>query len=66
MKGPDVLIEMPSLVRRLRLMACYVLFDSWFAYLSTIRRILGLGLHSICMLKDTDSIRYNLREGLLP
>jgi hypothetical protein len=38
--------------------ATYVLFDSWFAFPSTILKIANLGLHTIAMLKDTSKIYY--------
>jgi hypothetical protein len=32
--------------------ARHLLFDSWFAFPATIRRLHALGMHTICMLKD--------------
>jgi hypothetical protein len=40
--------------------ARHLLFDSWFAFPSIIRRIHALGMHTVCMLKDTGNITYDL------
>ena len=40
--------------------ARYLLFDSWFAFPATIRRIHALGMHTICMLKDSKT-RYTFQ-----
>ena len=37
-------------------------FDGWFAFPVTIRRIHALGMHTVCMLKETGKVTYEL-EG---
>ena len=41
--------------------AKYLLFDSWFAFPATIRRIHSLGMHTICMLKESKT-RYTFQD----
>lgn len=60
-KSPDVLVEMVSLAIAAGTTARHLLFDSWFAFPATIRRIHALGMHTICMLKDTPTITYELQ-----
>lgn len=57
-KSTDVLVEMVSLVMAAGTKARHLLFDSWFAFPATIRRIRALGMHSVCMLKDTKTVTY--------
>jgi hypothetical protein len=61
-KSPDVLIDMIKLVVSAGVTARYLLFDSWFAFPSTICTLRALGMHTICMLKDMPNIRYTF-EG---
>lgn len=60
-KSTDVLVEMVKLVKTAGTTAHHLLFDSWFAFPATIRRIQALGTHTICMLKDTGKITYELQ-----
>ena len=60
-KSPDVLVDMVTLAMAAGTKARHLLFDSWFAFPSTIRRIHALGMHTICMLKDTGTITYELQ-----
>jgi hypothetical protein len=57
-KSTDVLVEMVTLAMRAGTTARHLLFDSWFAFPATIRRIHALGMHTVCMLKDTGTITY--------
>jgi hypothetical protein len=38
--------------------ASHLLFDSWFAYPATMRKLLAKGMHTLCMLKVTEKIFY--------
>jgi len=57
-KGPDVLVEMVAQAIGAGIQATHLLFDSWFAFPATIRRLLAQGVHTICMLKVTEKIFY--------
>lgn len=57
-KSTDVLVEMVALAMAAGTKARHLLFDSWFAFPATIRRIHALGMHTICMLKDTGTTTY--------
>lgn len=59
-KAPDVLVDMVAMAMEADTTAEHLLFDSWFAFPSTIRRIHALGMHTICVLKDTGKITYEL------
>jgi len=59
-KSPDVLVELVKVAMAAGTNARYLLFDSWFAAPVTIRRIHALGMHTICMLKDSKT-RYNFQ-----
>lgn len=60
-KTTDVLVDMVALAIEAGTTARYLLFDSWFAFPATIRRIHALGMHTICMLKDMDKLTYQLQ-----
>ena len=60
-KSTDVLVEMVTMAMAAGTTARHLLFDSWFAFPATIRRIHALGMHTICMLKDTGTITYEWR-----
>ena len=60
-KSTDVLVDMVELAMTAGATARHLLFDSWFAFPATIRRIHALGMHTICMLKDTGKITYELQ-----
>ena len=60
-KSTDVLVDMVALAMTAGTTARHLLFDSWFAFPATIRRIHALGMHTICMLKDTKNITYELQ-----
>jgi IS4 transposase len=60
-KSTDVLVEMVALAMTAGTTARHLLFDSWFAFPATIRRIKALGMHTVCMLKDTGNITYGLQ-----
>jgi hypothetical protein len=59
-KSTDVLVEMIAMAMTAGTTARHLLFDSWFAFPATIRRIHSLGMHTICMLKDTGKVTYEL------
>jgi hypothetical protein len=60
-KSTDVLVDMVALAMTAGTKARHLLFDSWFAFPATIRRLKALGMHTICMLKDTGNITYELQ-----
>lgn len=60
-KSTDVLVDMVTLAMKTETTARHLLFDSWFAFPATIRRIKALGVHTICMLKDTGKVTYELQ-----
>ena len=59
-KSTDLLVEMVALAMTAGNTARHLLFDSWFAFPSTIRRLRALGMHTVCMLKDTRNVTYDL------
>jgi len=60
-KSTDVLVDMVALAMTAGTKARHLLVDSWFAYPATIRRIKAKGMHTICMLKDTGNVTYELQ-----
>jgi hypothetical protein len=60
-KSTDVLVDMVTLAMTAETTARHLLFDSWFAFPATIRRIKALGMHTVCMLKDTGNVTYELQ-----
>lgn len=60
-KSTDVLVDMVSLAMKAGTTARHLLVDSWFAFPATIRRIKTQGMHTVCMLKDTGKITYELQ-----
>jgi hypothetical protein len=60
-KTTDVLVDMVAMAMKAGTTARHLLFDSWFAFPATIRRIHALGMHTICMLKDTGKVTYELQ-----
>lgn len=65
-KSTDVLVDMVSIVMTAGTKAKHLLLDSWFAFPGTIRRIKALGMHTVCMLKDTGKVTYELQGWPLP
>ena len=61
-KATDVLVDMVSVAITADISTKHLLFDSWFAYPATIRKIKALGMDSICMLKDTPTIHYTFEN----
>ena len=57
-KSPDVLVEMVTKATASGIQASHLLFDSWFAYPATMRKLLAKGMHTLCMLKVTEKIFY--------
>ena len=63
-KSPDVLVELVKMAMAAGTKARHLLFDSWFSSPATVRRIHALGMHTICMLKDSKT-RYTFEgEGM--
>jgi hypothetical protein len=58
-KATDVLVDMVAEAIASGIQASHLLFDSWFAYPATIRKLLAKGVHTICMLKVTEKIFYH-------
>jgi len=65
-KSTDVLVDMVSLAMTANTTARHLLLDSWFAFPATIRRIKTLGMYTVCMLKDTGKVTYELQGWPLP
>ena len=61
-KSTDVLVDLVSLAMTAGIKARHLLFDSWFAFPGTIRKIRALGMHTVCMLKDMPKIYYTFEE----
>jgi IS4 transposase len=61
-KSTDVLVDMVSLAIVAGVTVRHLLFDSWFAFPATIRKLNELGMHTVCMLKDTPTIRYTFED----
>lgn len=59
-KSTDVLVDLVKIAMAAGTKAQYLLFDSWFAFPATIRRVHALGMHTICMLKDSKT-RYTFQ-----
>ena len=57
-KATDVLVEMVAEAMASGIQASHLMFDSWFAYPATIKKLLAKGVHTICMLKVTEKIFY--------
>ncbi|GMA50033.1 hypothetical protein GCM10025857_13900 [Alicyclobacillus contaminans] len=57
-KATEVVFELLAQAQAMGISAKYLLFDSWFAYPSTIIRALSQSLHVVCMLKDMPKVRY--------
>ena len=57
-KATDVLVEMVTEALASGIQASHLLFDSWFAFPITMRKLLAKGVHTICMLKVTEKIFY--------
>ncbi len=57
-KAPEVLLSMLKAALKAGICASYVLFDSWFAYPSTIIKLHGMNLHTVARVKDTTKIKY--------
>jgi hypothetical protein len=62
-KSPDVLVDFVSMAMDAGVKARHLLFDSWFAFPGTIRKLHALGMHTVCMLKDTPKIHYTFEDG---
>ena len=58
-KATDVLVEMVAEATASGIQASHLLFDSWFAYPATMRKLLAKGMHTLCMLKVTEKIFYH-------
>lgn len=57
-KSTEVLLDLVRQAGKAGLAADYLLFDSWFAFPSVIRKIAAESLHVICRLKELRSIRF--------
>jgi len=57
-KTTDVLLSMLEQIRKMRIPAKHVVFDSWFSFPSTMMNIKKLGFDVVGRLKDTAKIKY--------
>jgi hypothetical protein len=62
-KSTDLLVDMVSVAIAADISERHLLFDSWFAFPATIRKIKALEIDSICMLKDTPTIHYTFENN---
>lgn len=64
-KATDVLVDLVVQTLAGGIKASHLLFDSWFAFPVTIRKILAQGIHTICMLKVMEKIHYDYQGKML-
>lgn len=57
-KATDVLVEMVAEAVASGIQASHLLFDSWFAFPATMKKLVAKGVHTLCMLKVTEKIFY--------
>ena len=57
----DILTDMVSLAMSAGTEARHLLVDSWFAFPSTLRRMKSMGMDTVCMLKNTSTIHYEMQ-----
>lgn len=57
-KTTDVLVEMVTEALASGIQASHLLFDSWFAFPATMKKLLAKGVHTLCMLRITEKIFY--------
>jgi hypothetical protein len=57
-KAPEVLVDLLQQALRAGAKASYVLFDSWFSFPVTIKKVYDQGIHVICMLKSMHRVYY--------
>ena len=57
-KSSDTLIDLLKQALDAGAKASYVLFDSWFSFPVTIKKVLDQGVHVICMLKSMHRVYY--------
>lgn len=58
-KSTDVLLDLLKQAKVYMVPASYLLFDSWFAFPSVIRKVLEQEIHTICMLKSLPKVYYD-------
>jgi len=63
-KSTDVMIKLIQEAKKYGVKASYVLFDSWFAFPSTIKRVLEEDFHVIAMLKAMKTVFYTYKGKL--
>ncbi len=64
-RATDVLLEMVDQAKISGIKARHILFDSWFAFPVTMRKLLAKRMHTLCMLKVTEKIFYRYQgQGL--
>ena len=59
-KAPEVMLEMLKAAIKAGISAKYALFDSWFAFPSTIIKVRSIGLHVVARVKDTPKLKYTV------
>ena len=55
---PELMMQLLDIADKYKIKADFMLFDSWFAYPSTLLKLLKRNLHTIAMLKATTKIHY--------
>lgn len=61
----EAAVDMIREVKRLGVKAKYVLFDSWYAWPTTIASVVKEGFQVICMVKKTTKVQYLCDDGQL-
>ena len=56
--GAANIVEMAAEAVASGIQASHLLFDSWFAFPATMKKLLAKGMHTLCMLKVTEKIFY--------
>lgn len=58
LKSSETLLDLLQQALRTGVQASYVLFDSWFSFPVTIKKVYDQGIHVICMLKSMPRVHY--------
>lgn len=65
LKSSETLLDLLQQALRTGVQASYVLFDSWFSFPVTIKKVYDQGIHVICMLKSMPRVHYGYEGQIL-
>lgn len=65
LKSSEALLDLLQQALRTGVQASYVLFDSWFSFPVTIKKVYDQGIHVICMLKSMPRVHYGYEGQIL-